>query len=139
MILGVLSIFCGPFWGIVSDRIGRKYGLALVFLTQGTSYLLFGLISSPFGYLASAILFGLTAWSVPSIVAAAVGDTVGPRMAPAALGFIILIFSVGQALGPPIGGKIADLTGSFTPAFLLAAVIAFSGMVGALLIRTPSR
>ena len=138
MLLGVLSIFCGPFWGIISDWIGRKYGLALVLLTQGTSYLLFGLFPSSFGYLASTILFGLTAWSVPSIVAAAVGDTVGPRLAPAALGFAILIFSIGQALAPPVAGKIADLTGSFTPAFLLSAAVAFTGMAGALFIRRPS-
>lgn len=138
MLLGVLSIFCGPFWGMVSDRIGRNYGLALVFLTQGTSYLLFGLVHSPFGYLASTVLFGLTAWSVPSIMAAAVGDTVGARLAPAALGFIILVFSTGQALAPPVAGKIADLTGSFTPAFILSAVVAFSGMIGALFIRRPS-
>ena len=139
MLLGILSIFCGPFWGMVSDRIGRNYGLALVFLTQGTSYLLFGLVPSPFGYLASTILFGLTAWSVPSIVAAAVGDTVGPRLTPAALGFTIFIFSTGQALASPVAGKIADLTGSFTPAFILSAVVAFAGMAGALLIRRPAR
>lgn len=138
MLLGILSIFCGPFWGTVSDRIGRKYGLALVLLTQGASYLLFGLIPSPFGYLVSTILFGLTAWSVPSIIAAAVGDMVGPRLAPAALGFAILIFSVGQALAPPIGGRIADLTGSFTSAFILSAIVAFIGVAGALLIRKPS-
>ena len=137
MLLGILSVFCGPFWGMVSDRIGRNYGLALVFLTQGTSYLFFGLVPSPFGYLASTILFGLTAWSVPSIMAAAVGDLVGPRLAPAALGFIIFIFSTGQALAPPVAGKIADLTGSFTPAFILSAAVAFAGMTGSLFIRKP--
>jgi MFS family permease len=139
MLLGVLSIFCGPFWGIISDRIGRNYGLALVFLTQGTSYLFFGLVHSPLGHLASTILFGLTAWSVPSIVAATVGDMVGPRLAPAALGFTIFLFSIGQVLAPPVAGKIADLTGSFTPAFILSAMVAFIGMAGALLIRRPSR
>ena len=141
MLLGILSIFCGPFWGTVSDFIGRKYGLALVFLTQGTSYLIFGLVKSSTGYLTSTILFGLTAWSVPSIIAAAVGDTVGGRLAPAALGFTILIFSIGQALAPPVAGEIADLSGSFTPAFILSAVVAFAGMAGALLIRptTPEK
>ncbi len=134
MLLGILSIFCGPFWGTVSDFIGRKYGLALVFLTQGTSYLVFGLIKSSPGYLISTILFGLTAWSVPSIISAAVGDSIGARMAPAALGFTILIFGIGQALAPPVAGKIADLTGSFTPAFILSAVVAFTGMAGALLL-----
>ncbi len=132
MLLGILSIFCGPIWGTVSDFIGRKYGLALVLFTQGTSYLLFGLMKSDSGYLISTILFGLTAWSVPSIIAAAVGDTVGARLAPAALGFTILIMGMGQALAPPVAGKIADLTGSFTPAFILSAVVAFTGVVVAL-------
>lgn len=138
MLLGILSIFCGPFWGTVSDFIGRKYSLALVLLTQGTSYLVFGLMKSSPGYLISTVLFGLTAWSVPSIISAAVGDAVGARMAPAALGFTILIFGLGQALAPPVAGKIADLTGSFTPAFILSAVFAFAGMTAALLIRQSS-
>jgi MFS family permease len=130
-LLGLLSIFCGPIWGTVSDYIGRRWALTLVFLTQGTSYLLFGLVKSETGYLGSAILFGLTAWSVPSIIAAAVGDTVGPRLAPAALGFTILVMGLGQALSPPVAGTIADLTGSFTPAFVLSAGVAFAGMVAA--------
>jgi predicted MFS family arabinose efflux permease len=138
MLLGILSIFCGPFWGTVSDFIGRKYGLALVLLTQGICYLIFGLMKSDVGYLLSTILFGLTAWSVPSIISAAVGDTVGPRLTPAALGFTILIFGTGQALAPPIGGRIADFTGSFTSAFLLSAVVAFAGMTASLLLRKPS-
>ena len=138
MLLGILSIFCGPFWGTVSDFIGRKYGLALVLLTQGSGYLVFGLMKSDAGYLLSTILFGLTAWSVPSIIAAAVGDTVGPRLTPAALGFTILVMGMGQALAPPIGGRIADLTGSFASAFLLAAGVAFIGMTASLLLRKPA-
>jgi MFS family permease len=138
MLLGILSIFCGPFWGTVSDFIGRKYGLALVLLTQGIGYLVFGLMKSDAGYLLSTILFGLTAWSVPSIIAAAVGDTVGPRFTPAALGFTILVMGMGQALAPPVGGRIADLTGSFASAFLLAAGVAFIGMTASLLLRKPA-
>ncbi|KPK93491.1 MAG: hypothetical protein AMJ94_03185 [Deltaproteobacteria bacterium SM23_61] len=118
--------------------IGRKYGLALVFLTQGICYLIFGLMKSDAGYLLSTILFGLSAWSVPSIISAAVGDTVGPRLAPAALGFTILIFGTGQALAPPLAGRIADFTGSFTPAFILSALVAFAGMTASLLLRKPT-
>lgn len=135
MLIGFLSIFCAPLWGTVSDFIGRKYGLALVFMTQAICYLVFGLLQSKAGYLLSTILFGLTAWSIPSIVAAAVGDMVAPRLVPAALGFTILVFGCGQALAPPISGKIADITGSFAPAFLLAASVAFAGMIGALFMK----
>ncbi len=132
MLIGILSIFCGPIWGSVSDYIGRKYGLALVLLTQGICYLIFGLVKSEFGYLLSTILFGITAWAVPTIMGAAVGDIVGARFTPAALGFTILIYGIGQALAPPVAGRIADLAGTFTPAFILSAVVAFVGAAAAL-------
>jgi MFS family permease len=138
MLLGGLSIFCGPIWGTVSDLLGRKYGLAIVFLVQGTSYLIFGLMKHDSGHLVSTILFGLTAWSIPTIMAAAIGDVVGFRLAPAALGMATIIFGIGQAISPPIAGKIADATGSFTSAFILAATVAFIGMVASLLMKKVS-
>ena len=136
-IVGWISIFCGLIWGTVSDMIGRKYGLALVYLTQAASYAVFSLWRSPAGYTLSAIAFGLTAWSIPGIVAAACGDYVGARMAPAALGFVTLFFGLGQAAGPSVAGALADATGSFGPAFLLAAGVASLGGVGSLLLRPP--
>ena len=136
-LVGWISIFCGLIWGAISDLIGRKYGLALVYLVQGTSYALFALWRNPTGYALSAVAFGLTAWSIPGIVAAACGDYVGARMAPAALGFVTLFFGLGQAAGPSVAGALADATGSFGPAFLLAAGVAFLGGVGSLLLRPP--
>ncbi len=136
-IVGWISIFCGPIWGTVSDLLGRKVGLALVYLTQAACYAVFALWQSPSGYTVSAVLFGLTAWSIPGIVAAACGDYLGSRMAPAALGFVTLFFGLGQAAGPSVAGALADATGSFGPAFLLAAGVAFLGGVGSLLLRPP--
>ena len=136
-IVGWISVFCGLIWGTVSDIIGRKYGLALVYLAQAASYTVFALWRSPAGYIVSTITFGLTAWSIPGIVAAACGDYVGARMAPAALGFVTLFFGLGQAAGPSVAGALADATGSFAPGFLLAAGVAFLGGVGSLLLRPP--
>ena len=136
-IVGWISIFCGLIWGTVSDLIGRKYGLTLVYLTQAACYAVFALWRSPAGYVVSAILFGLTAWSIPGIVAAACGDYLGSRLAPAALGFVTLFFGLGQAAGPSVAGALADATGSFGPAFLLAAGVAFLGGLGSLLLRPP--
>jgi len=84
---------------------------------------------------ASALLFGFTAWSVPAIMAAACGDLLGPRLAPAALGFITLFFGVGQALGPAVAGYLADARGSFAPGYLTGAVAMLAGAAGALALR----
>ncbi len=135
--IGFFSIFSGFIWGTISDNIGRKYGLALVFTLQGLSLLIFALVRSPAGFYASAILFGLTAWSIPGIMAAACGDYVGPRLAPAALGLLTVVFGIGQAFGPSLAGAIADSTGSFALAFVVAAVAEGVGAAGALLLRRP--
>jgi len=60
----------------------------------------------------------LTAWGVPAIIAAAAGDYVGPRLAPAALPIIpAFFFGTGQVSDPYIAGYIKDMSGSFTVAF----------------------
>lgn len=137
-IIGWLSISCGIIWGWFSDLAGRKYGLAVVSLLQGSSYLIFAVWRTPTGLLVSVLLFGITAWSIPAIMAAACGDQLGSKMAPAALGFITLFFGIGQALGPTIAGGIADVKGSFAPAFLLAMAVAWGGAIASLFLH-PSK
>jgi len=136
--VGGLSVFCGVIWGGISDRLGRSRGAALAYLVLGISYLIYALVKNKFGFYLSAVTFGLTAWSIPTIMAAAAGDFVGPRLAPAGLGFITLFFGIGQALGPALGGYIADISRSFTIPFLTAAIISFTGMVFALYLKSPA-
>jgi sugar phosphate permease len=137
-LVGGLSIFCGVIWGKISDVLGRSRGAALAYLVLGLSYMTYALIKVDLGFYLSAILFGLTAWSIPTIMAAAAGDFVGPRLAPAGLGFITLFFGIGQALGPALGGYLADTSGSFTLPFLVAGVISLAGMVLSIYLKKPT-
>ena len=134
-LVGGLSIFCGVIWGGISDRLGRSNGAALAYLVLGLSYIIYALVKVNFGIYLSAVMFGLTAWSIPTIMAAAAGDFVGPRLAPAGLGFITLFFGIGQALGPALGGYLADTTQSFTMPFLTAGGISLLGMVFSLFLK----
>ena len=139
MIMGWVSLVCGLLWGTVSDVIGRRRALIIVFLIHAVAFSLFALWRTPAGFTLSAVLFGLSAWSIPAIMAAACGDVLGPRLAPAALGLITLIFGVGQAIAPSIAGAMADASGSFVSALLLAAGVALLGAVGAFFLRpTPA-
>jgi len=134
-LVGGLSIFCGVIWGGISDRLGRSKGAALAYLVLGLSYIIYALVKAKFGIYLSAVMFGLTAWSIPTIMAAAAGDFVGPRLAPAGLGFITLFFGIGQALGPALGGYLADTTQSFTVPFLTAGGISLVGMISSLFLK----
>lgn len=127
--VGAFSLFSGPAFGALSDRFGRANGLMLVFALQGTAYLLIALpLSLEFVYL-SILLFGICAWSIPSIMAAAVGDYLGPSRAAAAFGTITLFFAVGQITGPALAGLMAERSGSFTSAYLLATALAALAML----------
>ncbi len=137
-VLGITSIGSGLIWGMVSDRWGRKYGLAFVFFLQGCAFLLFsGIVfgKSNTALYVSAFLFALTAWSIPAIMSAAAGDFVGPSFAPAAFGFITIFLGLGQVFGPLIGGRVAEAAGSFAPALLIASGAALLGAFLSLLIK----
>ncbi|MGB3906064.1 MAG: MFS transporter [Anaerolineae bacterium] len=137
--VGVLSIISGFIWGSVSDVLGRKYGLAVVYFLQFLCFTIFGLWKATPGYYLSALLFALTAWSIPGIMAAAAGDLLGARLAPAALGFMTLFFGIGQASGTFLGGRVADFTGSYSLAFVIAGAAALVGAVASLFLRPPRK
>jgi MFS family permease len=134
-VLGLFSMFCGVVWGYISDVLGRRYGSLLAYVTLALSYVLFAFWQTSIGFYVSAIIFGIAAFSIPTIMAAASGDAVGGRLAPAGLGFITLFFGVGQALGPALAGLIKDVTGTFTYAFLLSAAVSVIGALVSLVLR----
>jgi MFS family permease len=125
----------GAAWGWISDILGRRYGSLLAYLTIALSFLIIALWRSTPGFYVSSIVFGLSLSSIPAIMAAAVGDSMGGRLAPAALGFITLIFGIGQSLGPAVAGWIKDSTGTFSGAFVLSAVVSLMGAAGSMLLR----
>ena len=83
------------------------------------------------------MLYGLTAWGIPSLMAVTCGDIVGPVMAPAAYGFLTVFHGLGQAVGPYVAGRMADALPSFTASYLVAAGVACLGAIGMILL--PAR
>ena len=135
---GSISIFSAAMWGSISDRLGRKHALALVFLNFALSFLIFALFNSLLPLYISVVFFGTSLGAIPTIMGASAGDYVGPRLAPAAFGFITLFFAFGQVLGPAFGGYLTDLTGSFRPSLMAAAAVALAGAFGSLLLKKPA-
>jgi len=134
-VLGIFSIFCGVIFGWISDVLGRRAGSVMSYLTLAISYLIFAFWKDYTGFYISAVVFGIAAFSIPTIMAAASGDAVGGKLAPAGLGFITLFFGIGQALGPVVGGWIKDMTGTFTYAFLLSAAVSLAGAASSFVLK----
>jgi MFS family permease len=137
--VGLLSLLSGPVFGTFSDRFGRKAALITVFTIQATAYLFMALdLPGIFLYL-SIGCFGVVAWSIPSIMAALVGDYAGHQRVAAIFGFVTFVFGFGQITGPYLAGVLAQATGTFSGSFLMAAGMAGLAVVlSALLPSTRS-
>jgi len=136
--VGFLSLFSGPVFGTLSDKLGRKTGLITVFIIQMLAYLLVALsLPGIFLYL-SIGCYGIVAWSIPSIMAALVGDYVGPQKTARVFGFITFIFALGQIAGPAVAGYLAETSGTFSSSFLMASLFAGLAVVLSGFLKKPA-
>jgi predicted MFS family arabinose efflux permease len=144
---GVAAVAGLVLGGLVADvarrrGIGRRSMLvasmtavALVMLAM-TAVL--GHYRSPFGLGMVLFLGSFFVWSAWGPAYALIGEIEsGPDVATA-FGLCNTIAFVGAVVGPMVTGWTRDLTGSFSAACLIAAVVAAAGAVTALGIRTPA-
>lgn len=127
--VGLLSLVSGPVFGGLSDRFGRRPALMLVFSIQSLAYLLIALELPPVFLYLSIGCYGIVVWSVPSIMAALVGDLAGSERVATVFGFVTFIFGLGQIIGPYLAGILAEKTGSFAGSFLLASALAVTAVI----------
>ncbi len=135
--VGFMSLFSGPIFGTLSDRIGRKAGLMLVFSFQALAYLLVALDLPPLFLFLSIGFYGIVAWSIPSIMIAAVSEYVSVDQVLPAIGLITFIFGLGQIAGPSVAGALAERSGSFSSSFFMASALAGLAILLTAFVKKP--
>lgn len=136
--VGFFSLFSGVGFGTLSDIIGRKRGLVLVFMVQTAAYLLAGLKLGSTGLIVSIVLYGLAVFAIPAIMAAAIGDYLGLSRAATAFATVTIFFAAGQTIGPGGAGLIAGAQGTFTTAYQVASLLTALAAVFAAVLPAPS-
>jgi len=137
MLLGLLGIAGGIFWGGVSDRFGRRPGFLLSFVVVGAGCFLFWLAPVMAGFLGSVVLFGLSFRASYTICAAAAGDYAAPHFSAATFGLMGMGAGLGSAVGPLVGGRVADVTDAVGWVFVLAAGGAAVAILASIFLRRP--
>lgn len=125
-LVGVALVGGGVLLGRMSDRWGRGRVLVAGYVGMAGSILLVPLGVEPAASL-SAFAFGLTMSGLPSVIAATLADVLTPREFAGAFGRCTLAFGAAQLCGPPLGGALAEATGSFLLPFALAGAVALLG------------
>jgi MFS transporter, OFA family, oxalate/formate antiporter len=130
-----------PFFGWVSDYIGRESTMALAFSLECAAILvLFAFIDQPalFVVLTGLVFFG---WGeIFSLFPATLTDTFGPKYAATNYGFLYIAQGVGSILGGPAAAYLHQRTGSWSAVFVVVAVLdAVTALLAITVLRTMRR
>jgi MFS transporter, OFA family, oxalate/formate antiporter len=135
----VLNGFARPFFGGLSDRIGREGTMALAFALGGVSYWLLAMAGhNPWGFVTCAGLIFFTWGEIFSLFPSTCTDTCGPKYATANASLLYTAKGTAVFL-VPVANVVKSATGSWDVIFLFAAVTNVSVVLLALFVLRPMR
>ncbi|RXJ91534.1 hypothetical protein CRV01_00125 [Arcobacter sp. CECT 8983] len=123
-LLGFMSIFSGFLFGSLADKIGAYKTLIFVYLLQTIAH---GSLAFPlpsFSIWISVILFGISVWSIPSLVALLCSIEFHGNKTSKVFSLITILFAICQAFGPLVAGVIHDITKDYSNIFIITSLLA---------------
>ena len=129
-----------PFFGWISDRIGRENTMCCAFLLEGLAMTLWLMTRDNallFVLLSGLVFFG---WGeIFSLFPSTLTDTFGTRNATANYGWLYISQGIGSILGGPLAALVHEKTASWTPVFSAAITVDVLTALLALLVLKPWR
>jgi OFA family oxalate/formate antiporter-like MFS transporter len=132
-VLGVGAVAGRLAMGALSDRLGRRRTVAVAMLLQALAFLGFVGVRGLVTLYAAAFVFGYSYGAISTLFSALVGDAFGRAQVGTLVGLLFAMAGSMGGVGPVVAGAIYDRTGSYRPAFGLAALLNLVG--AALLVR----
>ncbi len=133
-------------WGVVSDKIGRKFSIFLMSLIQGIiMLLLFKLGGTVIGFISAAAIIGFNFGGNFALFPAATADFFGNKSVGRNYGLVFFAYGIAGILGPQIAGYFKDSAkGAMTPdawliPFVIAGIACLLGAAIILMIKTPKK
>jgi len=123
----VMRLICGPIWGSLSDRIGRKPILMIGIAGYVITMIWFGLATQLWMLFAARILSGILSSATAPTTMAYIGDSTPEEERGGGMGLLGAAAGVGTIFGPVLGGFLADE--SLATPFFIAAGMAMLSLV----------
>ncbi|MCR9142421.1 MAG: MFS transporter [bacterium] len=102
----LLQFLTAPYWGRLSDRLGRRRVLLITSVGLTVSYLVWFLSQSFTLFIVSRVIGGVMSGNM-GVASAAMADITSPEDRTRAMGMVGAAFGMGFILGPAIGGLAA--------------------------------
>jgi OFA family oxalate/formate antiporter-like MFS transporter len=130
-----------PFFGWVSDHIGRENTMGIAFILEGIAiYLMLQYRTDPFMLvvLSGLVFFG---WGeIFSLFPSTLTDTFGSAYATTNYGFLYMAQGVGSILGAPVAAMIFEKSGSWMPVFgLVIGMDILTGLLALFVLKAMRR
>jgi MFS transporter, DHA1 family, tetracycline resistance protein len=103
----LMQFLFAPFWGRLSDRVGRRPVILIGLFGSFVAYLLFGLAQSLTLLFAARIAAGIAGANIPT-AQAYMADVTTPENRAKGMGLVGAAFGLGFIFGPAIGGFLSQ-------------------------------
>ncbi|MDD4226042.1 MAG: OFA family MFS transporter [Mariniphaga sp.] len=129
VILAVFNALGRVSMGFLSDRIGRKVSLLVVFMLQAVNMFIFTYYNSIPLLITGAAIAGLSYGSLFALFPAATADYFGMKNLGVNYGLVFTGWGIAGVIGPILGGLVVDQTGTYTISYLVSAVLLIIGSI----------
>lgn len=109
-VYALMNFIFSPFWGTLSDRMGRRPVIAFTVFITAAAFLLLANAHSLALLLAARMLAGIGSANIATSQAY-ITDVTAPEDRAKSLGLIGAAFGIGFIFGPPVGGVIKEFYG----------------------------
>jgi OFA family oxalate/formate antiporter-like MFS transporter len=135
----ILNGLARPFFGWVSDHLGRENTMAVVFAAGAASYWCLGALGdSPWAFILSAGLIYFTWGEIYSLFPATCTDVYGSKYAATNAGLLYTAKGAAAFL-TPLASLLKDYTGNWHSVFLVATIMNVAVALSALFVLKPLR
>jgi MFS transporter, OFA family, oxalate/formate antiporter len=123
--------------GFLSDKIGRKSAMVVVFLLQAVNMFVFALYTSIPLLIIGASVAGLAYGSLFSLMPSITADYFGVKNLGVNYGLVFTGWGIAAIIGPILGGIVVVKTGTYAMSYIVAGILLLIGTLFVKLIKPP--
>jgi MFS transporter, OFA family, oxalate/formate antiporter len=138
VVLSVFNALGRIIIGFLSDKIGRKSAMVVVFLLQSVNMFAFTYYTSIPLLVMGAAIAGLAYGSLFSLMPSITADFFGVKNLGVNYGLVFSGWGIAAVIGPILGGIAMVKSGTYTMSYIVAGVLLIIGTLLVKLIKSPS-